>query len=51
MAEEFFSAWQEVDLENSSQAAKMEKAMIAHVKVITKDTFTNCFGEKIERQK
>uniref|UniRef100_UPI004047C6F4 TetR/AcrR family transcriptional regulator n=3 Tax=Roseivirga sp. TaxID=1964215 RepID=UPI004047C6F4 len=38
MAEEFFSAWQEVDLENSSQAAKMEKAMIAHVKVITKDT-------------
>jgi TetR/AcrR family transcriptional regulator, cholesterol catabolism regulator len=38
MAEEFFSAWQEVELENSSQAAKMEKAMIAHVKVITKDT-------------
>lgn len=38
MAEEFFSAWREVELENSSQAAKMEKAMIAHVKVITKDT-------------
>ncbi|MFT6828668.1 MAG: AcrR family transcriptional regulator [Roseivirga sp.] len=38
MAAEFFSAWQDVELENSSQAAKMEKAMIAHVKVITKDT-------------
>lgn len=38
MADEFFSAWREVELENSSQAAKMEKAMIAHVKVITKDT-------------
>lgn len=38
MAEEFFLAWEEVEMENSSQAAKMEKAMVAHVKVITKDT-------------
>lgn len=38
MAEEFFAAWEEVELESSSQAAKMEKAMIAHVKVITKNT-------------
>ena len=38
MADEFFNAWEEVALENKSQAEKMEKAMIAHVKVITKDT-------------
>lgn len=38
MADEFFNAWNEVELENRSQADKMEKAMIAHVKVITKDT-------------
>lgn len=38
MAEEFFNAWNEVELENRSQADKMEKAMIAHVQVITKDT-------------
>ena len=38
MAEEFFNAWNEVELENQSFADKMEKAMVAHVKVITKDT-------------
>ena len=38
MAEEFFNAWQEVEQEERSQAAKLEKAMIAHVKVITRDT-------------
>lgn len=38
MAEEFFSAWQDVELVTTSYSAKMEKAMIAHVKVITKDT-------------
>lgn len=38
MADEFFNAWNEVELENRSQADKMEKAMIAHVQVITKDT-------------
>ena len=38
MAQEFFNAWEEVEQENTSQASKMEKAMIAHVKVITKDT-------------
>lgn len=37
MAEEFYSAWKDVDEETSGNAAKMEKAMIAHVKVITKD--------------
>ncbi|MFT6969652.1 MAG: AcrR family transcriptional regulator [Roseivirga sp.] len=38
MAKEFFIAWQEVELETTSFSSKMEKAMIAHVKVITKDT-------------
>jgi len=38
MAEEFYSAWKEVDEETGGNAAKMEKAMIAHVKTITKDT-------------
>ena len=38
MAQEFFNAWEEVEQENASQASKMEKAMIAHVRVITKDT-------------
>lgn len=38
MADEFFEAWKEVESETSSMAAKMEKAAIAHVKVITKDT-------------
>lgn len=38
MADEFFNAWNEVELENRSQADKMERAMIAHVQVITKDT-------------
>lgn len=38
MAKEFFKAWQEVELETTSFSSKMEKAMIAHVKVITKDT-------------
>ena len=38
MADEFFNAWEDVEQENKSQAEKMEKAMIAHVKVITKDT-------------
>lgn len=38
MADEFFNAWTEVESENRNQAEKMEKAMIAHVKVITKDT-------------
>ena len=38
MAGEFFKAWEEVVLENNSQAEKIKKAMIAHVKVITKDT-------------
>jgi AcrR family transcriptional regulator len=38
MADEFFNAWNEVEMESRSQADKLEKAMIAHVKVITKDT-------------
>lgn len=38
MAEEFFAAWKEVEVEKENQAAKMEKAMIAHVKVVTRDT-------------
>lgn len=38
MADEFFEAWKEVESETSSMAARMEKAAIAHVKVITKDT-------------
>lgn len=38
MANEFFNGWEEVALENNSQAKKMKKAMIARVKVITKDT-------------
>lgn len=38
MADEFFAAWQAVESESSSYAAKMEKAAIAHVKVITMNT-------------
>ncbi|OEJ99467.1 TetR/AcrR family transcriptional regulator [Roseivirga misakiensis] len=38
MADEFFEAWKGVESENSSFAAKMKKAAIAHVTVITKDT-------------
>ena len=38
MADEFFAAWQAVEMENSSYAAKLKKAAIAHVKVITLDT-------------
>ena len=38
MAEEFFKAWKEVEKENRSMTAKMKKAMIAHVKVITQNT-------------
>lgn len=38
MAEEFFKAWEEVESEKSSVAAKMNKAAIAHVKVITRNT-------------
>lgn len=38
MADEFFAAWQAVEMENSSYSAKMEKAAIAHVKVITLNT-------------
>lgn len=38
MADQFFAAWKEVEKEQGSFSAKMEKAAIAHVKVITKDT-------------
>lgn len=38
MADEFFAEWKEVEQEHDSQAAKMEKAAIAYIKVITKDT-------------
>ena len=38
MAKEFFNAWTEVDQENRSMALKMEKAMVVHVEVITKNT-------------
>jgi len=38
MADEFFAAWQAVEMENSSFAAKLEKAAIAHVRVITLNT-------------
>ena len=38
MADEFFEAWKDVTSEDSSFSAKMEKAVIAHVNVITKDT-------------
>lgn len=38
MADEFFEAWKAVEVEQSSYAAKMEKAAIAHVKVITQNT-------------
>jgi TetR/AcrR family transcriptional regulator, cholesterol catabolism regulator len=38
MAEEFFKAWSAVENENSSIAAKMRKAMIVHVQVVTKNT-------------
>lgn len=38
MAKEFFEAWKSVETEKGSFAAKMKKAAIAHVQVITKDT-------------
>lgn len=38
MADEFFEGWKEVEQERGSQAARMEKAAIAYIKVITKDT-------------
>lgn len=38
MADEFFAAWQAVEMENSSFAAKLEKAAISHVRVITLNT-------------
>jgi len=38
MADEFFAGWKEVEEEHGSQSAKMEKAAIAYIKVITKDT-------------
>jgi len=38
MAEEFFTAWSKVENENNSMAAKMRKAMIVHVQVVTKNT-------------
>lgn len=38
MADEFFEAWKDVALENSSYAAKMQKAAVAHVRVITRNT-------------
>lgn len=38
MAKEFFEAWKDVESEQSSAAAKMNKAAIAHVQVITKNT-------------
>lgn len=38
MADEFFEAWKSVASEDSSYAAKIEKAAIAHVTVITKNT-------------
>ena len=38
MADEFFNAWHEVALENGSFALQMEKAIIAHIRVITQDT-------------
>lgn len=38
MADEFFEAWETVANEQSSYTAQMEKAIIAHIKVITKDS-------------
>ncbi|MBO3700216.1 TetR/AcrR family transcriptional regulator [Roseivirga sp. E12] len=38
MADEFFEAWKGVESEQNSAAAKMNKAAIAHVKVITRNT-------------
>ncbi len=38
MAGEFFNSWADVEKENGSMTAKMSKAMIAHVKVITQNT-------------
>lgn len=38
MADEFFDAWKEVEMANESFAQQMEKAAIAHVKVITTNT-------------
>lgn len=38
MADQFFAAWKNVEDENESFSAKMEKAAIAHVSVITKNT-------------
>jgi len=38
MADEFFDAWKAVEQNDTSYAQQMEKAAIAHVKVITTDT-------------
>jgi AcrR family transcriptional regulator len=38
MADEFFEAWKAVEQNDTSYAQQMEKAAIAHVKVITTDT-------------
>lgn len=38
MADEFFTTWKDVEMETGSNAAKMEKAAITYVKVITKNT-------------
>ena len=38
MADEFFNAWHDVEMENGSFSLQMEKAIIAHIRVITKDT-------------
>lgn len=38
MADEFFEAWKDVELEQASASAKMNKAAIAHVTVITRNT-------------
>lgn len=38
MADEFFEAWKAVANEQGSYTAQMEKAIVAHIKVITKDS-------------
>lgn len=38
MADNFFEAWKEVETEESSYAAKMQRAAVAYVKVITENT-------------
>ncbi|MHA7102742.1 TetR family transcriptional regulator [Roseivirga pacifica] len=38
MADRFFDAWKEVETEQNSYAAKMQKAAIAYVQVITQNT-------------